>query len=274
MNGFVSDGTTEMIVSRAAEGKGIFLIFKILSLMSSLYLCDTQPYRLNYMSFFKKIFSGNKSNNDTSLYKSEESPVFENVKNSIFPYFKQLSFSDNEGQQLPQDLSQARQDVVYEATEVKLVIKHICDDLNCLYAIDSGSSYEIIQQRHLNEWRIDQKQLEQIALDNLTTLTMTKLNVQGDANGLMFVLNGSLEAAIVLMDQIWNQLEEQIGDNIVIAVPSRDVLLATGASNDIMLESFEKTSADIYKSSDYPLSKNFFIREAGTWKLFRTINLI
>ena len=61
MNGFVSDGTTEMIVSRAAEGKGIFLIFKILSLMSSLYLCDTQPYRLNYMSFFKKIFSNKKN---------------------------------------------------------------------------------------------------------------------------------------------------------------------------------------------------------------------
>ena len=227
------------------------------------------------MGFLKKLFSGKKSNADAAFNSTQEqeSSTFENVKNSIFPYFKQVSVSDDATQELPQNLSEARQDVVYEAPEVELVIKHICEDLNCLYAIDSGSSYEIIQQRHLNSWQIDQSELEQIALGNLTTLTMTNLSVQGDTNGLMFVLNGSLEAAIVLMDQIWDQLEKQIGENIVIAVPSRDVLLATGASNNTMLESFEKTSTDIYKSADYPLSKNFFIRETGTWKLFRTLDI-
>lgn len=227
------------------------------------------------MGFFKRLFSGQKPNNDASYNGTQEQVPsnFENIKSSIFPYFKQVSLSDDVTQELPENLSKVRQDVVYEAPEVELVINNICEDLNCLYAIDSGNSYEIIQHRHLNAWQIDQSELEQIALDNLTTLTMTNLSVQGDANGLMFVLNGSLEAAIVLMDQVWDQLEGQIGETIVIAVPSRDVLLVTGASNDTMLESFEKTAADIYKSADYPLSKNFFIREAGTWKLFRTLNI-
>jgi len=193
------------------------------------------------------------------------------VKNLIFPYFKQLSKSEGIAQKLPENLSEARQDVIYETPEVQLIIKHICEDLNCLYAIDSGNGYEIIQQRHLDEWQINQSQLEEIALNNLTTLTMTNLSVQGDTNGLMFVLNGNLEAAIVLMDQIWTQLEEQIGEPIVIAVPSRDVLLATGASNSAMLDSFEKTTADIFKNGDYPLSRNFFIREGGSWKLFKSL---
>jgi hypothetical protein len=228
------------------------------------------------MNLFKKLFSGKKLNNDGDIDKSlEQEPLnFEKVKRLIFPYFKQLSVSNDSMQEILTDkLSEARQEVVYEAPEVELVIKHICEDLNCLYAIDSGNNYEIIQQRHLNAWKINQSELEQIALDNLTTLTMTNLSVKGDTNGLMFVLNGSLEAAIVLMDQIWDQLEEQIGENVVIAVPSRDVLMATGASNNTMQESFVKTSADIYKSTSYPLSQNLFIREAGSWKLFRTLNI-
>lgn len=226
------------------------------------------------MSFFKKLFSGQRSNKDTSSHKpqDQELPDFESVKDSVFPYFKQLSVSGDAAQKLPEDLSDVRQDTTYEAPGVELVIKHICEDLNCLYAIDSGNGYEIIQQRHLNHWQIDQGQLEQVALDNLTTLAMTNLSVKGDSNGLMFVLNGSLEAAIVLMDQIWKQLEEQIGEAIVIAVPSRDVLLATGASNETMLEGFAKTAVDIYRNGDYPVSRNFFIRDGGTWKLFRPIN--
>lgn len=227
------------------------------------------------MNFLKRLFSGQKSNKDVAFSETQKqkSSDFETVKSSIFPYFKQLSVSDGATQKLPENLSETRQEIVYEVPEVKFVIKHICEDLNCLYAIDSSSSYEIIQQRHLDDWKIDQSQLEQIALDNLTTLTMTNLSVQGDTNGLMFVLNGSLEAAIVLMDQIWDQLEEQIGETIVIAVPSRDVLLATGASNNAMLESFNKTAADIYKSADYPLSKNFFVRNGGAWKLFRKLDI-
>jgi uncharacterized protein YtpQ (UPF0354 family) len=226
------------------------------------------------MSFFKKLFSGQRSNKDAASHKSQEQGFsdFENVKSSIFPYFKQLSVSNDAAQKLPEDLSDVKHDVTYEAPGVELVIKHICEDLNCLYVIDSGNDYKIIQQRHLSHWQIDQARLEQIALDNLTTLAMTNLSVKGDSNGLMFVLNGNLEAAIVLMDQIWIQLEEQIGEAIVIAVPSRDVLLATGASNETMLESFAKTAADVYKNGDYPLSRNLFIRDGGVWKLFRQLN--
>jgi hypothetical protein len=191
------------------------------------------------MSFLKKIFG--KKEKDKKLptpdQTTEIEKSFEEIKYLIYPYFKQLIPSTSSAKPLPNDLSGIDKDTTYEVPDLDIIILNICEDLNCLYAVDNGNSYQIIQNSHLKEWKIDKEKLHEIAVTNFRTLIVTKLNARGDSNGIMFTINGNLEAGLVLIDEIWDQLEQQIGEPVVISVPSRDVLVATGKSNTIMINS-------------------------------------
>lgn len=220
------------------------------------------------MAFFKKLF--NKGNN-TKL-ETPETDTLENISSKIFPYFKQFLPPGGQTYPLPADLNKIDKNKTYALPEVDIVFSNICEDLNCLYAIDNKHSFDIIQQRHLDEWNINREKLHNLALENFRSLIVQKMSAKGDTNAIMFIVDGNLEAGLVLIDEIWTQLQDQVGESIVIAVPSRDVLMATGISNRTMIEKFKETSRDILATGDHPLSKNLFVRENGQWKFFEKIS--
>ncbi|RYE20237.1 MAG: DUF1444 family protein [Sphingobacteriales bacterium] len=224
------------------------------------------------MNFFKKIFSKTKKN-DTVFTKPENiNKPFEEIKSFIYPYFKQLlSFPGDTERIIPPDLGEIDENTSYEIPEMNIVFLNICEDLNCLYVIDDQSGFVIIQMSQLDEWGINQAELHQIALENFRSLITTKLTARGDTNGIMFTIDGNLEASLVLIDEIWEQLEDQIGEPVVISVPSRDVIVATGKSNREMILNFTENSKNILETGSYPLSENWFIREGGKWQLFERI---
>ena len=226
------------------------------------------------MSFFKKLFG--KKEDVLNISTPDSSVVIEkslqDVKNLIYPYFKQLTSSTSSTEPLPSDLSQIDKKATYEIPDLRIVILNICEDLNCLYAVDNEYGYEIIQEDHLERWAINKEELHEIALENFRALIATNMTARGDTNGIMFTINGNLEAGLVLIDEIWEQLEEQIGEHVVISVPSRDVIVATGKSNRAMINSFTENSKNILINGTHPLSKNWFIRENQQWKLFEKIS--
>lgn len=143
--------------------------------------------------------------------------------------------------------------------------------MNCLYAIDTGTNFEIIQQSHLEEWKIDHQKVHDIAIENFRALLTEKLTARGDTNGIMFIIDGNLEAGLVLIDEIWDQFEEQVGEKIVITIPARNVIMATGKSNRAMIDQFKENSKRVLLEGDHPLSKYIFIRENSRWVRFEDI---
>jgi len=219
------------------------------------------------MNFFKKIF--NRGNDTPSEDLRPES--FEDISSKIFPYFKQFLPPTGTTYPLPDDPNKIDETKTYDLPEVSIVFSNVCEDLNCLYAIDTGHSFDIIQERHLKEWDINQEKLHALALENFRSLIVQKMTAQGDTNGIMFIVDGNLEAGLVLIDEIWTQLHDQIGEAVVITVPSRDVIMATGKSNRTMIDKFKENSKQILLNGDHPLSKNLFIRENGDWRFFEKI---
>lgn len=226
------------------------------------------------MSFLNKFFK-NKRSDKTGIGKdnllTSQPKTFKEVESLIYPYFKQVSQSNEETYQLPDDLSQVDKSKTYHIDGVELIIKNICADLNCFYAIDIESGYELIINRHLEEWQIDELRLHEIALGNFRNLVTTNLKGHGDTNGLMFTLNGNLEAGLILIDEIWTQLEEQVGEPVVTAIPSRDVVVVTGKSNRVMIDNFKEKAINILINGDHPLSKNWFIKTNQGWTIFEKI---
>jgi uncharacterized protein YtpQ (UPF0354 family) len=220
------------------------------------------------MSFFKKIF--NTGNDTTPNQTPTES--FENISTKIFPYFKQFLPPAAVTYSLPGDIRKIDKTKTYDLPpEANIVFSNISEDLNCLYAIDTGNSFHIIQERHLREWDITKEQLHALALENFRSLIVQKMTAKGDTNGIILIVDGNLEAGLVLIDEIWVQLQDQIGEAVVITVPSRDVLMATGKSNRTMINKFKENSKQILLTGDHPLSKNLFIRENGNWRFFEKI---
>lgn len=219
------------------------------------------------MSFIKKLFT--KGNSKTS---GDSNPMsYEAISSKIYPYFKQFLPPTDNSYPLPNDLSEVDKSKTYDLPDVEFVFTNVCEDLNCLYAVDTGDSFEIILGRHLKEWNIDKEKLHALALENFRSLIAQKMTGQGDTNGIMFIVDGNLEASLVLIDEIWTQLHDQIGEPVVIAVPSRDVIMATGKSNRVMIDRFKESAKIILLTGDYPLSKNLFIRDGETWKVFEKI---
>jgi uncharacterized protein YtpQ (UPF0354 family) len=225
------------------------------------------------MGFLKKIFRNREthSNHISSPSIALKEPTFLQIKSKIYPYFKQIVQSTDNTIPFPEDMSQVDLESTYEAPGVQLVIHNICEDLNCLYAVDNGNDLELIQNRHLATWEIDEQELREIAISNFRTLIMTNMRAEGDTNGIMFIIDGNLEAGLVLIDEIWEQLEDQIGESVVITVPSRDVIIATGKSNLAMINTLTENSKNTLRTADHPLAKNWFIRENNKWKFFKKI---
>jgi uncharacterized protein YtpQ (UPF0354 family) len=221
------------------------------------------------MSLFKKLFRKKESNStiESAFY---EKP-FSEVSAKIYPYFKQFLPSNGNSIPLPDDFKEIKKDETYDLPGVSLIFKNICEDLNCLYVFDTGNSFEIIQESHIQAWGVDQHKLHEYAIENFRTMITQRLSARGDTNGIMFVLDGNLEAGLVLIDEIWEQYEDQVGEKIVITVPSRDVIMATGVSNRAMIDQFKQNSKRILLEGEYPLSKNLFIRESSQWNLFEKI---
>lgn len=242
-----------------------------------LKLTTEQQLKAIFMGLINKLF-GQKNEKQKHQYDGSETAP-QDIENenklktlkSIYPYFKQFLPSSGESINLPEDFSKIDKSKVYHHPSIKPIIKPICEDLMCMYAIDNDSSYELIQEDKLNELQINKDELHEIAMSNYRQLISKNMKAHGDTNGIMFTVNGNLEASLVLVDEIWDQLENQIGEEIVIAVPSRDVIIATGKSNRPMIDNFSQKAKTILEGGDHTLSKNWFIRKNKKWELFEAI---
>lgn len=173
-------------------------------------------------------------------------------QDKIFPYFKQLLPGNGED----------------ETSGIRLVTHALVKGLTLFYAVDIGNGFQIIQESMLVDWGLTEPQLFDIAIGNFANLLAGQLQVHGDSNGVMLTVDGNLEAGLVLMDDIWEQLEPQIGDTLVLAVPTRDVVMVTGENNEEFLQQMREKAREIYENGDHPLSELLYKRVDRKWEVF------
>ena len=82
----------------------------------------------------------------------------------------------------------------------------------------------------------------------------------------MIVLNGNLEASLMLSDGFWEAITQTIKQkNLVIGIPAKDVLLITHLESSDGILTLKNAIKKIYEQGDHLLTKWLFKREAGAW---------
>jgi uncharacterized protein YtpQ (UPF0354 family) len=148
----------------------------------------------------------------------------------------------------------------------KDMFENIHEDLNSdliiLYAEDSPKNIRYFGPKDLEKANIQQSELRKLACENLQRL-LPKIERHG-TNGLyMIVAGGDYEASLVLIDSIWADMKKEVRGDVVVAMPSRDLLLVTGSQDSRGIEKVKAMVEDSFANGAYRLTKKLFVFREG-----------
>ena len=144
--------------------------------------------------------------------------------------------------------------------------------LGLFYALDQGDRYLLLQNRHLSD-TITREELRAAALKNLASEVECKTTLQGDPAGVMMITNGgNFEAAMMLLDDIWINVEDMVKDEICVAVPARDLMFIAGRHNENARDSLRAMVSKFFNQERTPgaMVRHIYAREDGKWVVVET----
>ena len=175
----------------------------------------------------------------------------------------------------PQTVSAGRDDVVpiikddeYLAVNSESVVKeHLAGDIWIVYALDLPKATQALTESRMKELEIETKDLRFLALSNLRRI-LPEIEQHGSGPWYMLTAGGDYTASLLLLDDVWNALSQSVEGDIVAAVPSRDVVLFTGARSKDGIDWIKRKAREIHEGGDHIVSQTLFRRVSGEWKVF------
>jgi len=153
--------------------------------------------------------------------------------------------------------------VEFAGQKVKLKAQPFVADLWIVYARDKPNSLEYLTVEHPSTLA----ELRGQALENLKSV-LPGVALQGGEGTYMVTAGGDFEASLLLLDDFWRQVEHLVEGDPVAAVPSRDVLVFTGARSEDGLGRVRAIVAEVSKGSAYLISPTLLVRRDGRWEAF------
>lgn len=143
----------------------------------------------------------------------------------------------------------------------------LVDGLTIIYAEDTPNNIRYIEKQSIVELGIDISAIRALAINNLLA-RLPDISVEGGDGLYMIIADGTYEASLLLVDEIWTTDNFAVNGEIVVALPARDVLLVSGTDNTQQLDKLIAISAQVYSESPYYLTQQLYVRRNDRWALF------
>ncbi|HEU5413322.1 MAG TPA: DUF1444 family protein [Candidatus Angelobacter sp.] len=150
--------------------------------------------------------------------------------------------------------------------EVPFASEHLVGDLWIIYAIDSADSMKTLQKSHVKELGLDSGALKNLAINNLRRI-LPPVEQHGEGPAYMLTAGGDYVASLLLFDELWAELKQQISGDVLAAVPSRDVLLFTDSQSNEGIKQVKASIAKVMDSGGYLISDTILRRTADGWSV-------
>ena len=153
------------------------------------------------------------------------------------------------------------------------IVEPFLADLGVAYAFDLPHGYELLGPRHCTEAGVPPESLRAQAMVNLRARRPERTLFQAtDAKAIGIELGGEfggdLEASLVLDDDFMTRLAERFSGDLVVAIPDRDMLVATGTGHADGLAKLQSIVDEIWSGADHPLTQRLLVRHAAQWQVF------
>ncbi|MFC4104218.1 DUF1444 domain-containing protein [Paenibacillus xanthanilyticus] len=183
------------------------------------------------------------------------SPVYK-----ALPYLKPIAIEEAEDEQgyalSPED------DIVELPWNEGFIVTFLCDD-------EGMDVYRYVQNRDLRELGLTPEQLLAQSLDHLYDRTEShelQLQELQDAAYTMLLMDGSFEASLLLLDDLWDgTLNDYAPSGYAVAFPARDVLMFSDIRSEEGIAQMRAVIERIWVNGDHLLSKAIWTRNAGKW---------
>lgn len=142
-------------------------------------------------------------------------------------------------------------------------------DLIVVYAVDSENSIAFLPPAALEDAKIARDGLRVLATSNLKRL-LPKIERAGSNGLFLFMAGGAYEASLLLLDTIWAGMQAQVEGDVVVAIPTRDVLVVTGSQSAAGMSKLREIAQDAWKAGPYRLTPQLFVYRDGTFREYDT----
>lgn len=137
-----------------------------------------------------------------------------------------------------------------------LIMIRVLDSFIGLFVWDVGNAYTYVTYDMLPEG-VTVDQLGKVAFDNLIRDTRYQTTNAKDPDIHGIIAGGNFEAESLLLNDIWNAVSEELQDDVLIAVPTKDMVLYVKASEPKhrkkLIKMAEKIRKENQKSTPYLL---------------------
>jgi uncharacterized protein YtpQ (UPF0354 family) len=145
----------------------------------------------------------------------------------------------------------------------------VYDDLNnelvIVYAEDTDRITRYLSSSE--DLGVERSKLRALAVENVMRL-MPRIEMRQLAEGaFMITSHAEYGASLVLVDSIWSGDQIKVNGDIVVAVPAKDAVLATGSRDSKNLKAMRQLASDLAKGSG-GLIDTFFVYRKGQFVRF------
>ncbi|MBN1910072.1 MAG: DUF1444 family protein [Pirellulales bacterium] len=181
------------------------------------------------------------------------------VIESVVPVIKDAAY--------PRDAMKSLSAKGYDTEKLELYYEPLNEQLVILYASDTEYNVKYLNCDMVKSLGLKPDALRQRAIDNLKTIC-PPIQKHGQERVFMVTAGGTYETSLLLLDSIWSSEIFPVQGDIVIAVPSRDVLLVTGSEDTEGLDQLREAAKKLVSKGSYYLTADLFVRRDGKWTRF------
>lgn len=141
--------------------------------------------------------------------------------------------------------------------EVNILFEKYNSELFIFYARDLKDSISYITQEDAKEFNLQVSNIRELSIDNL--LDKVSIERYGENGYYMITAGGDYEASLILANSIWNKDNFKVDGDIVIGIPSRDVVLITGSNDELGIDTLRSKTNEIFSTSNHIISTSLFV---------------
>jgi len=158
-----------------------------------------------------------------------------------------------------------------EGRDGKMAGKFVFEELNAelliVYAVDSSKSIRYLTSEDLSALGIGRSELRVLAVDNLRRI-LPKVELTEGPLFSMISAGGAYDASLLLLTEVWTGGSIHVAGDIVVAIPSRDVLLVSGSKNVEGLAKMRELATKSAQDAPYRLTDALFVYRDGRFTRF------